>query len=309
MKKHFKIVYLPYNSSKIREFNFSLIKLFLLLISTIFIFILITIYGVNFLTNGMYDFKIKKLQKDKTILNNQLLYMQNIVENIKNEVKTLVKKDDEMRIMADLPKYDEDVRDVGVGGSVTNKYSLSSFYSEEEELSYTLLENLNKFERQIDLENESYQEILEKIKLNMEMVTYWPSIRPVEGGKISEKYGPRRHPINGKLETHRAIDISVPLGTPVMAAADGIVEYSGKNSSYGNYIRINHQSEKFGYKTAYGHLNRIFVRTGQKVKRGDIIGEVGRTGSATAPHLHYEVIKYDKQIDPIETYYDPEIIK
>ena len=164
MKKHFKIVYLPYNSSKIREFNFSLIKLFLLLISTIFIFILITFYGVNYLTNGMYDFKIKKLQKDKTILNNQLLYMQNIVENIKNEVKTLVKKDDEMRIMADLPKYDEDVRDVGVGGSVTNKYSLSSFYSEEEELSYTLLENLNKFERQIELENESYQEILEKIK-------------------------------------------------------------------------------------------------------------------------------------------------
>lgn len=309
MAKHFKIVYLPYNSSKIKEFSFSRIKLFLLLISTIFIFILITFYGVNFLTDGMYNSKIRKLQKDKTILNNQLLYMQNTVANLKNEVETLIKRDDEMRIMADLPKYDEDVRDVGVGGSVTNKYSLSSFYSQEEELSYALLENVNKFERQIDLENESYQEIYEKIKLNKEMITYWPAIRPVEGGKISENYGPRIHPINGNRETHRAIDYSVPLGTPIRATADGIIEYAGKNSSYGNYIRINHQSEKFGYKTCYGHLNKILVRTGQKVKRGDVIGEVGRTGAATAPHLHYETWKYDIPVDPSETYYDPEIIK
>jgi len=308
MARNFKIIYLPENSSRIKEFNFSRVKLFLLSLVISSILVLMTIYSVNFLTNGLYNFKLKKLEKDKMVLKSQLQYVQNMVGNLKEEVGVLIKRDDEMRIFADLPQYDEDVREVGVGGSVVRGPSLSSFYSDEEGISSLMLEGLSKLERQMEFERESYQEIYEKIKLNMEMVNYWPSIRPVKGGRISERFGRRVHPISGEGEMHRAIDFSVPLGTPIMATADGTVEVAGRNMGYGNYVRIDHSSKIFGYKTAYGHLNKILVKRGQKVKKGDIIGEVGRTGMATASHLHYEVWYNGEAVNPISYYYDPSIL-
>jgi len=308
MAKNFKIIYLPENSSRIKEFNFSRVKLFLLSLIISSLLVLMTIYSVNVFTNGLYNFKLRRLQKDKIVLKNQLEDVQSKVGDLKEEIGVLIERDDEMRIFADLPKYDEDVREVGVGGSVVSKPSLSSFYSDEEEISSSMLDGLSKIERQIEFEGESYQEIYEKIKLNMEMVSYWPSIRPVEGGRISERFGWRNHPISGLREMHEAIDFSVSLGTPVMATADGTVEVAGRNMGYGNYVRIDHLSEKFGYKTAYGHFSKIFVKRGQKVKKGDIIGEVGRTGQATASHLHYEVWYNGKLENPISYYYDPSIL-
>ena len=308
MARNFKIVYLPENSSRIKEFNFSRVKLFLLSLIISSLLVLMTIYSVNFLTNGLYNFKLRRLQKDKMVLKSQLEYVQSMVGNLKEEVRVLIERDDEIRIFADLPQYDEDVREVGVGGGVVSKPSLSSFYSDEEEISSSMLDGLSKLERQIEFESESYQEIHEKIKLNKEMVSYWPSIRPVKGGRISERFGNRTHPISGLRDNHLGIDISVPLGTPIMATADGIVEVSRRNASYGNYIRIDHLSDKFGYKTAYGHLNKILVKRGQTVKKGDIIGEVGKTGMSTASHLHYEVWYNGEFVNPISYYYDPSIL-
>ncbi len=308
MARNFKIIYLPENSSRIKEFNFSRVKLFLLSLVISSLLVLMTIFSVNVLTNGLYNFKLKRLQKDKMVLKSQLQYAQSMVGNLKEEIGVLIERDDEMRIFADLPQYDEDVREVGVGGGVVSKPSLSSFYSDEEEISSLMLDGLGKLERQIEFEWESYQEIYEKIKLNMEMVSYWPSIRPVEGGRVTDGFGMRTHPISGLRDNHPGIDISVSLGTPIMATADGIVEVSRRNGNYGNYIRINHLSEKFGYKTAYGHFNKVFVKRGQSVKKGDIIGEVGRTGLATASHLHYEVWYNGKPENPISYYYDPSIL-
>ena len=243
------------------------------------------------------------------VLKNYLNYLENKVGELKNNIEVVIKRDDEIRIFADLPQFDDDVRALGVGGSVTRKPILSSFYSDETDISYGLLEDLKKLERQIDFAKESYHEIFEKLKQNKEMVRYWPSIRPVEGGRLTDRFGPRIHPITKRHEIHRGLDISVPKGTPIMAAADGIVEYCGKNRTSGNYVSINHMSNKFGYKTAYAHLNKIYVKHKQKVKRGDIIGEVGRTGMATAPHIHYEVWYYGKAVNPMDYYADSSVLR
>ena len=240
---------------------------------------------------------------------NYLHYLENKVGELKNNIEVVIKRDDEIRIFADLPQFDDDVRALGVGGSVTRKPILSSFYSGEIDISYGLLEDLKKLERQIDFAKESYHEIFVKLKRNKEMVQYWPSIRPVEGGRLTDRFGPRIHPITKRREFHRALDISVPKGTPIMAAADGIIEYCGRNRSSGNYIRIDHMSNEYGYKTAYAHLNKIYVKRRQKVKRGDIIGEVGRTGLATASHLHYEVLYHGKAVDPMDYYADPSVLR
>lgn len=119
--------------------------------------------------------------------------------------------------------------------------------------------------------------------------------KPVGVMKITSKFGLRRHPITGQLRGHSGIDISAPIGTPVRAAADGVVTKAMYHSGYGRYIQISH----FGkISTAYAHLSRIVVRRGQHVKKGQIIAYSGRSGSVTGAHLHYEVHKCGKPINP-----------
>jgi len=112
-----------------------------------------------------------------------------------------------------------------------------------------------------------------------------PSIWPVEG-RLMGGYGERTDPFSGEGAMHTGVDISAPTGTPVRAAADGIVKFVGWSSGYGQLIVISHGG---GYETYYAHLSRFGVVEGQEVRRGDQIGNVGSTGRVTAPHLHYEV--------------------
>ena len=121
---------------------------------------------------------------------------------------------------------------------------------------------------------------------------------PINGARLSSKYGSRRHPVLGYTKMHRGIDFAAPRGTPVFAAGDGIVEKAGWNGSYGRYIRIRHTGT---YKTAYAHLSGINkkIKTGKRVSQGKIIGYVGSSGRSTGAHLHYEVLLNNQQINPM----------
>ena len=121
---------------------------------------------------------------------------------------------------------------------------------------------------------------------------------PINGARLSSRYGNRKHPILGYTKMHRGLDFAAPSGTPVFAAGDGVIEKAGWNGSYGRYIRIRHTGT---YKTAYAHLSGINknVRIGKRVLQGKTIGYVGSSGRSTGPHLHYEVIKNNKQINPM----------
>ncbi|NFV81043.1 M23 family metallopeptidase [Magnetospirillum aberrantis] len=121
---------------------------------------------------------------------------------------------------------------------------------------------------------------------------------PVDGARITSGFGMRNHPILGFTKMHKGIDFGVPPGTPIQAAGDGIVEMAGANGAYGNYVRIRHGN---GFATAYAHMSRIAVgmKSGKRVGQGQIIGFVGSTGRSTGPHLHYEVLKGNSQINPL----------
>ncbi|WP_448587186.1 peptidoglycan DD-metalloendopeptidase family protein [Thermocrinis sp.] len=116
-------------------------------------------------------------------------------------------------------------------------------------------------------------------------------------GKITSHVGWRKNPFGKGYEFHSGIDIEAPTGSAVKTTADGIVVFAGRYSEYGNTVIVNHTS---GYSTLYAHLSKIEVKVGQKVKAGDIIGKVGSTGRSTGPHLHYEVIKDGKQLNPVD---------
>ena len=120
---------------------------------------------------------------------------------------------------------------------------------------------------------------------------------PIDGARISSRYGKRRHPILGYNKMHQGIDFAAPTGTPIMAAGNGVVELAGRNGAYGNYVRIRH---KGSYATAYAHLSKLGrgIAAGGRVKQGQVIGYVGSTGRSTGPHLHYEVLRDGHQVNP-----------
>lgn len=120
---------------------------------------------------------------------------------------------------------------------------------------------------------------------------------PINGARLSSGFGMRRHPILGYSKMHKGVDFAAVVGTPIYAAGDGIVEYSGRKGGYGNYVRIAHNNQ---YSTAYAHMSKIGnkARKGVRVRQGDIIGFVGTTGNSTGPHLHYEVLARGIQVNP-----------
>jgi murein DD-endopeptidase MepM/ murein hydrolase activator NlpD len=124
------------------------------------------------------------------------------------------------------------------------------------------------------------------------------STNPTEIGTLSSGFGYRRHPITGLNKPHRGIDLAAPRGTPVIAAADGVVLFQGDRGTYGNLSRIKHGRDVV---TAYAHLDRfeLGLVPGMSVRKGDVIGYVGTSGRSSGPHLHYEVILHGQWIDPL----------
>lgn len=119
---------------------------------------------------------------------------------------------------------------------------------------------------------------------------------PLPRMKITSKFGMRRHPISGRVKGHTGVDLSASIGTPIRAAASGVIVHASHYSGYGRYIKIKHSGS---INTAYGHLSRIVVRNGQHVSQGQIIGYTGNSGYSTGPHLHYEVMKNGRFVNPM----------
>jgi murein DD-endopeptidase MepM/ murein hydrolase activator NlpD len=122
-----------------------------------------------------------------------------------------------------------------------------------------------------------------------------PSIWPVTGW-LSSPYGARRDPFTGDSDFHPGLDISSPQGEPVLAPADGTVSFAGASGNYGNLLVVDHG---FGIVTKFGHLSRFAARTGQTIRRGDVLGFVGTTGRSTSPHLHYEIWMNGQLTNPL----------
>ena len=140
------------------------------------------------------------------------------------------------------------------------------------------------------------EDVTDYFQANGESSTKFLMKTPINGARLSSRFGKRRHPISGYTRLHKGTDFAAPTGTPIYAAGNGVVERASRYGGYGHYIRIRHAK---GYKTAYAHLSRYArgVKSGRRVKQGQIIGYVGSTGASTGPHLHFEVYKNGKAVD------------
>jgi murein DD-endopeptidase MepM/ murein hydrolase activator NlpD len=176
---------------------------------------------------------------------------------------------------------------------------------DDDELLTSITSILNNLGSRIDVQQKSYGEIDGLVKNKEQLLSHTPAIQPVSNKdltRIASGFGYRIDPIYKTTKMHAGIDFTAPQGTPVYATADGTVATGGNTGNgYGNHVIIKHG---YGYETLYGHMVRVKVRSGQAVKRGEVIGWVGSTGKSTGPHCHYEVHKYGEKIDPVYFFYN-----
>ncbi|KAA3661083.1 MAG: M23 family peptidase, partial [Calditrichaeota bacterium] len=164
---------------------------------------------------------------------------------------------------------------------------------------------LEKFSRQISWLYSELKTVEDKFEKDKDLRVHFPSIRPVPNGILTSGFGVRHDPFTGVKKHHNGLDFFAGQGTNVLAPADGIVEVARtrytQNQTFGKLIVINHGS---GIKTRYGHLGKVLVKKGDRVKRRQIIGKVGNSGRSTGPHLHYEVLKNNKHKNPYYFFFD-----
>lgn len=187
-----------------------------------------------------------------------------------------------------------------------NQQELATVESmENNELFSSLVKSMNNLSNRMQVQNKSYAEVDELLKDKEKLLSHTPAIQPVsnkELTRIASGFGYRIDPIYKTTKMHAGIDFTAPQGTPIYATADGTVRVAGNTANgYGNHVVINHG---YGYETLYGHMVRVKARSGQAVKRGEIIGWVGSTGKSTGPHCHYEVHKTGNKIDTVYFFYN-----
>lgn len=175
----------------------------------------------------------------------------------------------------------------------------------ENELLKSITTQLNTLTLRAAYQEKSYKNLNSMLKNKEKLLAAIPAIQPISNKNLTHLasgFGYRVDPVYKVTKFHAGLDFAAAIGTPIYATADGVVKEADYNAGgYGNNVVINHG---FGYETLYGHMYRIKAKTGQKVKRGEVIGYVGSTGKSTGPHCHYEVHKNGQPVDPVYYFYN-----
>jgi murein DD-endopeptidase MepM/ murein hydrolase activator NlpD len=175
----------------------------------------------------------------------------------------------------------------------------------DKELNTSIIEQIKNLRSRLFTQNKSFDAIENMVKNKEALLAATPAIQPVSNQnltRLASGFGYRIDPVYKTTKFHAGLDFAAPQGSPVYATADGVVEVAGNlGNGFGNHVVINHG---FSYETLYGHMVRVKARVGQKVRRGEVIGWVGSTGKSTGPHLHYEVHKNGREINPVYFFYN-----
>lgn len=243
-----------------------------------------------------YSVKVQSLKSQNQELVRIMEDMKVRLDDAESELADLVSQDEALRVYANLPSVDDDVRMLGTGGK-SNDYS--NGYGElmpGSDFDVNSLENnLASLGREITLQRESYEQIYAKLSQDVDRLRKTPSIPPVNRGYLTSSFGVRPDPWTGKRRMHHGQDFGVLTGTPVYATGDAVVKSRSGKTGYGHTIVLDHG---YGIRTMYAHLSKYLVKPGDEVKRGDIIALSGNTGRSTGPHLHYEIRVNNVPVNP-----------
>ena len=285
----------------VNQWHFSNAKILALVTVSLIILGSFLLVGADYVSKVLYDKRLKEFKANYSSVVSNIDKIQSRLKELDQQIIDIEEKDKAVRTYAGMPEVDKDIRKLGIGGVTLKKPNVLDNLAPavSKEISQLHLD-IEKLSRQVNFELVSYEKIYDRVKGDIDRIRHIPSIRPVSGGFLNSSFGYRQDPIDDIRRFHQGQDITVPTGTPIFAPADGVVKRAYYIGGFGNHIKLKHSS---GYSTTYAHLSKIFVRHGQKIKRGDIIGETGNTGRSTAPHLHYEVHYRGTPKNPLDYFF------
>jgi murein DD-endopeptidase MepM/ murein hydrolase activator NlpD len=239
--------------------------------------------------------EIETMQLKYALLNKKMDQLDEVLEDVADRDNNIY------RAYFNTSAIPTEQRKAGFGG--VNRYKeLEGF--DNSELVINTSKRVDVLSKELAIQSKSLDEILKLAKEKNKLLAAIPAIQPVKNEqlrRIASGFGYRSDPFTKVRKMHEGMDFTAATGTPIFATGDGVVKNADNSKSgFGNHIEISHG---FGYLTLYGHLSKYKCRAGQRVKRGDVIGYVGSTGRSEAPHLHYEVHKDGKVVNPLNFYY------
>ncbi|MFV5698473.1 M23 family metallopeptidase [Flavobacterium sp. ZT3R17] len=239
--------------------------------------------------------EIDNLKLNFSILNKKMDQVDGVVEDIEDRDNNLY------RVYFNTAAIPDSVRKSGFGN--INRYKTLEGY-DNSQLVINTTKRVDVLSKELAIQSKSLDVILELAKAKNKLLAAIPAIQPVRNEnlkRLASGFGYRTDPFTKARKMHEGMDFSAKIGTPIYATGDGVVSKADNTvSGFGNHVVIRHG---YGYETLYGHLSKYNCRAGQRVKRGDIIGYVGSTGRSEGPHLHYEVHKDGKVVNPLNFYY------
>jgi murein DD-endopeptidase MepM/ murein hydrolase activator NlpD len=241
--------------------------------------------GIRMLALSARNSEFHDLQAENAALKEQIAVLTGKVSEFEGEMAEHAEFEERLRILADIEPMDEDVWGVGVGGP--ELAAASDVTGTEGDNISGLNEDIDRLLRQLKLQSYNFTRILQSLKGKSDELAHIPSIRPLDVGYVSSSFGKRHDPFTGRISRHEGVDFSARRGSKIYATADGTVRKARYDRGYGYTVEIDHGN---GIVTRYAHNDKLLVRPGQKVKRGDVVAYLGNSGRSTAPHLHYEVV-------------------
>ena len=247
--------------------------------------------------------KVKGLKREVNFLELQIDMVSKRVTLISESLGELTDRDKLIyRNIFGSEPYPESLQNYENG--VINRYQDLKGYNNSEQV-IELRKEINNLERRIISQDNSFRKLIKLSENREELLESIPAIQPVRNSdlkRVASGYGYRIHPIYKVRKMHWGMDFSAPTGTEIFATGNGkVIDVKQKYNGYGYYVHIQHG---FGYETLYAHMSKILVKQGQIVKRGEVIGLVGSTGTSVAPHLHYEVLKDGEKVNPVHYYFN-----
>ncbi|MCD4736220.1 MAG: M23 family metallopeptidase [Bacteroidales bacterium] len=240
--------------------------------------------------------EIAQYELQLSVFNERLQTIDKVLDNMQE------RDDNIYRVIFEAEPIPDAVREAGYGGS--DRYSILDGYRNSE-IIIGAAKKLDLLTSRMVIQSKSFDDVFEMATNKHDMLTHIPAIQPIDNKdltRIASGFGYRIHPILKRRKFHEGIDFTAPTGTNIYATGAGVVvEAKRSRGGYGLMIVIDHG---YGYTTLYAHLSKFEVRVGQKVIRGQIIGKVGNTGLSSGPHLHYEVHKANKKVNPVYYFYN-----
>lgn len=242
-----------------------------------------------------------QLKKENKLLQTQYEVLSLRLSGAMDVLNDVQQRDENLyRAIFQAESIPESVRKSGFGG--TNRYEHLMELSNPD-LVVSTTKKMDMLRKQLYIQSNSLEELISLGKNQEERSKCIPAIQPISNKDLRQTasgYGMRIDPIYRTPRFHAGMDFSAKVGTEIYATGNGTVTFAGWRQGYGNCLMIDHG---YGFETVYGHMSKFKARVGQKVTRGEVIGEVGNTGKSTGPHLHYEVLVRGKHDNPSRYYY------